>query len=78
MGYIHGLDANGETYGKSEESVVKAVTAWLDDHSHEVDGAVWTELVSNWQAKRQRKFSPEDVVRYLERICDETRQHAKE
>jgi len=75
---IHGLDANRKTYGKPEESVVKAVTAWLNDHAHEVDGAVWTGLASNWQSKRQRRFSPEDVVRYLERIHGETRQRAKE
>ncbi len=76
--YIHGLDVNGQLYGKPSPIAVKAVKTWLEAHTHELDAAVWTGLPSNWEEKRGRPFSPEDVVQYLRDLDNERRQRARE
>jgi hypothetical protein len=45
--------------------VAKQIEIWLTDHP-EVDAVVWTGLESNWAQLRKTKFSPEDLVQYLD------------
>lgn len=46
-------------------AVAKQIESWLVHHP-EVDAVVWTGLESNWAQLRRNKFSPEDLVQYLE------------
>jgi len=40
---------------------------WLPKHN-EVEAVIWTALETNWDEKFHRDFSPQDAVRYLERL----------
>ena len=46
-------------------AVAKQIETWLVGHP-EVDAVVWTGLESNWAQIRKKKFSPEDLVQYLD------------
>lgn len=41
--------------------------SWLASHE-EVEVAMWTGLTTNWWEKRNRDFSPEDAVHYLDEV----------
>lgn len=43
------------------------VRSWLKEQ-RALDAAVWTGLESNWEAVRNKPFSPDDAVRYLSEL----------
>jgi len=47
--------------------VDKQLKHWLPKHN-EFEAAIWTGLETNWDEKFHKGFSPEDAVRYLEKL----------
>lgn len=64
---IHDVDQNGSATDGAPREIVNKVTEWLARHQ-DVQAVVWTGLPSNWMAKRQRDFTPEDAVAFLSKL----------
>lgn len=61
------------TGGTTATAVVNQLEIWLAKYE-DIETVIWTGLETNWAEKFQREFSPDDAVRYLERLETEQRQ----
>ena len=63
--------------GGADEAILPTVSAgletWLAKQA-DIEAIIWTGLTTNWNEKFQRDFSPDDAVRYLERLDAERKQ----
>lgn len=59
--------------------VAQELRTWLTKRK-DVEAVIWTGLTTNWREKRNRDFSPEDAVLYLDEVHDDqplTRTYAR-
>jgi len=63
--------------GSADEAILPTVAAeletWLAKHE-KIGAIIWTGLTTNWNEKLTREFSPDDAVRYLEKLDAERKQ----
>lgn len=57
-----------------DEETRQAVSQWLTKHET-IDAAIWTGFVSNWQTKRQKPWSHQEVLAYLQMLHNDTNTH---
>jgi hypothetical protein len=70
VGYVHG----GEEQAR-DASVLKIIQEWTV--AHKLDGAVWTDLASNFQKEKGRPFSIEAAREHLLRLPDTAKTQAR-
>ena len=71
-GKIHSFPV-GDAYEAISHTVAADIESWLAKHE-DIEVVIWTGLTTNWNEKFQRKFSPDDAVRYLENLDAEREQ----
>lgn len=54
-------------------TVAAELEAWLAKHE-DIEAVIWTGLTTNWNEKLPREFSPDDAVRYLDKLDAERKQ----
>lgn len=62
---VHHVLRDGSRANDAQPEIVERITAWVAQHT-EVEAVVWTGLASNWREKRERDFSLEDAVNFLQ------------
>lgn len=64
---MHFVTKSGDSDKNADAESVELVAEWLEGHPS-LEAAVWCGLRSNWETKRQKAFSVEDVVDYLREL----------
>lgn len=57
-------------------NITNILSGWCD--RHDVDGVVWTALLSNFSLKRDTAFSVEGAITYLQSLQKNVQKHALE
>lgn len=57
-------------------NITNILSGWCD--RHDIDGVVWTALVSNFSSKRDTAFSVEGAITYLQSLQKNVQKHAQE
>jgi hypothetical protein len=73
---IHSVTAEGHTEGAVDAVISARIREWLKG-ARGVQAAVWTGLSTNWPRKRDRNFTPEDALRYVDEL-ERAKNDAKE
>lgn len=69
------LPITGDTDHRDSDTL-NSICTWAKEH--ELDGAVWTDLQSNFATKRREPFSIDAAMRYLKSLEGESRTKAVE
>jgi hypothetical protein len=73
---IHSVDRNGHTLGEPRPEITSTVQRWLG--AHDLDGAVWTGLESNWERVTGTPLTPQNVAARLDALAGDTLRAARE
>ena len=74
IGYINLI--NGSKRCKVVPEIEGKIEKWA--RNKRVDAVIWTDLSSNFKEKTNEEFTPENVIKYLKNLPQETEEKAKE